>query len=61
MAFQRIHDIFRVPKLLDAKILARATSVDEISILAYLVEFIKAVGESSKYARRQTTPFWIAM
>ncbi|KAI8137653.1 hypothetical protein BJV82DRAFT_583563 [Fennellomyces sp. T-0311] len=42
-AFRRIHNTFHVPILLHAQTLANATEVDEESILAYLVEFIKAV------------------
>ncbi|KAI9495952.1 hypothetical protein BDB00DRAFT_785903 [Zychaea mexicana] len=42
-AFRRIHNTFHVPVLLDASVLADAMHVDEESVLAYLVEFIRGV------------------
>ncbi|KAG2221334.1 hypothetical protein INT45_014018 [Circinella minor] len=42
-AFRRIHNTFQVPLLLDAACLADAMHVDEESIMAYLVEFIRGV------------------
>ncbi|KAI9247667.1 hypothetical protein BDA99DRAFT_565040 [Phascolomyces articulosus] len=42
-AFRRIHNTFQVPVLLDASTLADAMHVDEESIIAYLVEFIRGV------------------
>lgn len=42
-AFRRAHDTFEVPVLLDAHLLATALHVDEESIMAYLVEFLRAV------------------
>ncbi|KAI7877112.1 hypothetical protein K492DRAFT_239386 [Lichtheimia hyalospora FSU 10163] len=42
-AFRRAHDTFQVPVLLDAHLLATALHVDEEPIIAYLVEFLRAV------------------